>query len=93
MSNGDAGTGTHAQQRAAQRTARLAEAEEVRDDLAKALHGAGISLPSVRVEPASYADEWPRPLVELGRCNLRTARQLADALRRGQRQEQGQEQA
>jgi hypothetical protein len=73
---------------AAPRTAkdRLEEAEAVRDDLVKALHSAGILLPSVRVEPAAYADEWPRPLVELGRCNVHTARELAAALRKGQGQ-------
>jgi hypothetical protein len=60
---------------------RIKEAEGVRDELWAALHAAGISLPSLRVEPAAYADEWPRPLVELGRCNLQTARRLAAALR------------
>ncbi|GHH84195.1 hypothetical protein GCM10018793_47940 [Streptomyces sulfonofaciens] len=62
---------------------RIEEAEDVRDELCAALHGAGVVLPSLRVEPAAYADERPRPLVELGRCNLRTARLIAEALRRG----------
>ncbi|GHJ39951.1 hypothetical protein Sm713_55600 [Streptomyces sp. TS71-3] len=62
---------------------RIKEAENVRDELWAALHAFGITLPSLCVEPAAYADAWPRPLVELGRCNLQTARRLTDALRRG----------
>jgi hypothetical protein len=61
----------------------LREAEQVRDELSEALQAAGITLPSLGVEPVSYADEQPLPLVELGRCNLMTARQIAAALRRG----------
>jgi hypothetical protein len=60
---------------------KIKEAEDVRDELWAALHAAGITLPSLRVEPAAYADEWPRPLVELGRCNLQTARDLTAVLR------------
>lgn len=61
---------------------KLREAEAVRDELWQALHGAGISLPSLRVEPLAYGDERPRPLVELGRCNLQTVRRIAAALRK-----------
>lgn len=62
---------------------RIKEAEDVRDELWAALHAAGVTLPSLCVEPAAYAEAWPRPLVELGRCNLQTARQLTAALRKG----------
>jgi hypothetical protein len=58
----------------------IEEAEQVRDELCAALRGAGIVLPSLGVEPAAYADEKPRPLVELGRCNVQTARKLTAVL-------------
>jgi hypothetical protein len=63
---------------------RIRDAEAARDELWAALHGAGITLPSLCVEPASYADEEPRPLVELGRCNVQTARRMAAVLLKGQ---------
>jgi hypothetical protein len=59
---------------------KIKEAERVRDELCAALHGAGIVLPSLRIDPVAYADEKPRLLVELGRCNLQTVRQLTAAL-------------
>jgi hypothetical protein len=62
----------------------LGEAEAVRDELRDALARAGITLPSLCVEAASYADEKPRPLLDLGRCNVLTARRIAAALRTGQ---------
>jgi hypothetical protein len=62
-------------------TDKLKEAETVRDELCEALHDVGIALPSLRVEPLAYGDVRPRPLVELGRCNLVTAQQLVTALR------------
>ncbi len=52
----------------------LREAEEVRDELGTALRGAGIVLPSLSVDALAYGAERPDPLVELGRCNLATAR-------------------
>lgn len=63
---------------------RLKEAEAVRKELDKALNAVGVILPSLRVDPLAYADEHPRPLVELGRCNLMTARKITAALRKGQ---------
>lgn len=60
---------------------RIAEAEAARDELAAALKGTGIVLPSLCVDPVSYSYERPRPLVELGRCNLETARQLIAVLK------------
>jgi hypothetical protein len=79
-------TGTAREDGARAALGRLKEAEDVRDELMAALHGVGVVLPSLRVEPVSYADEKPRPLVDLGRCNLRVARALAAALR-GERPE------
>ncbi|WP_324784561.1 hypothetical protein [Streptomyces sp. H51] len=48
---------------------------------ALALHG--ITLPSLRVEPASFAGTYSPPagLVALGNCNTATAHALATALR------------
>jgi hypothetical protein len=62
---------------------RIKEAEDVRDELWAVLHGAGIVLPSLNVDPLAYVDEDPRPLVELGRCNVRTARALVSVVRKG----------
>ncbi len=62
---------------------KIKQAEDVRDELCAALHDARITLPSLRVDPVGCADEKPRLLVELGRCNLQTARQLADVIRIG----------
>lgn len=56
------------------------EAEQVRDELCAALHGAGITLPSLGIDPVAYTEDKPRPLVELGRCNIQTARKLTAAL-------------
>ncbi|SEQ02296.1 hypothetical protein [Streptomyces radiopugnans] len=62
---------------------RLGVAEEAVDELRKALRGAGVTLPSLRVDLVSYAgDTADPPLVELGRCTPATARRLAAALMR-----------
>jgi hypothetical protein len=75
---------THAEEPAAEkpRTAaeRIREAEEVRDALGAALFQAGVVLPSLRLDPCAYAEQKPRPMVDLGRCNLQTARDLTAAL-------------
>ncbi|KUL68626.1 hypothetical protein ADL34_33115 [Streptomyces sp. NRRL WC-3605] len=57
------------------------EAEEVVKELRAALEKAGITLPTLRIDPASLAREAPCPLVELGRCPVDTARRLAAVLR------------
>lgn len=59
----------------------IREAEATGDALCAALAGAGIVLPSVRIDPVSCAYDVPRPLIELGRCNLDTARRLVAVLR------------
>ncbi|MFG2139170.1 hypothetical protein [Streptomyces sp. NPDC048650] len=61
---------------------KLAAAEEAREELAAELERAGIVLPSLGVDPVSYTYEHPRPLIELGRCNLETTRRLIAVLKR-----------
>lgn len=68
-----------AQHRTALETIR--DAESTRDELRDALGAVGVVLPSLGLDAASLARDVPRPLVELGRCNLSTARQLTAALR------------
>ncbi|MEU6102314.1 hypothetical protein ABZ841_16500 [Streptomyces flaveolus] len=57
------------------------EAEDTVKELRAALVRAGITLPSLGIDPVSLAREAPCPLVELGRCSVETARRLAAALR------------
>ncbi|GAA2432072.1 hypothetical protein [Streptomyces glaucus] len=66
----------------AQRSAHcVEEAEETVKELRTALAKAGITLPSLGLDPVSLAREAPSPLVELGRCSVDTARRLAAVLR------------
>jgi hypothetical protein len=60
----------------------IREAEAMRDKLHAVLKGAGIVLPSLRIDPVSCAAEVPGSLIDLGRCNLDTARKLVAALER-----------
>ncbi|MGW8381024.1 hypothetical protein [Streptomyces sp. ODS28] len=61
-----------------------AAAVQACQDLGDALRGAGIVLPSLRVDPVAFADRDPNcQLLDLGRCNLPTARDLTAALTRG----------
>lgn len=57
------------------------EAEETVKELRAALADAGISLPSLRIDPATLAREAPCPLVEWGGCSVEVAARLAAALR------------
>ncbi|MEU9211692.1 hypothetical protein AB0D27_28075 [Streptomyces sp. NPDC048415] len=57
------------------------EAEETVKDLRTALAHAGITLPSLRIDPATLAREAPCPLVQLGGCSVEVAARLAAALR------------
>lgn len=59
---------------------RMRQAEGVTVELQAALRAAGITLPSLGVDPVSCASAHMAPLVELGRCNLDTARRLAGVL-------------
>jgi hypothetical protein len=60
--------------------------DDVRDQveqLRTALRANGITLPSLDVDPVSFAHAYATPsLVALGNCNLATARELTTALRR-----------
>ncbi|MGP3999044.1 hypothetical protein [Streptomyces sp. 8N706] len=60
---------------------RVRAAEEAIAELREGLRAVGVVLPSLRIDPVSCAAEEAQPLVELGRCNLATARQLAAVLR------------
>lgn len=53
------------------------------DSLRAALAAHGITLPSLGVDPLTLASSSTRPpLVALGNCNVATARQLTDVLRK-----------
>ncbi|MYR42776.1 hypothetical protein [Streptomyces sp. SID5910] len=56
-------------------------AEDTVKELRAALAKAGITLPSLGIDPVSLAREAPCPLIELGRCSVETAQPLAAALR------------
>lgn len=59
----------------------ISAATEAVVDLQHALTAAAITLPSLGIDLVSCTRlTEPRPLVELGRCNLPTARALAAAL-------------
>jgi hypothetical protein len=52
-------------------------AEEAVHTLREALTAAGLNLPSLALDPASCARDVPAPLIDLGRCDVKTARRLA----------------
>ncbi|WP_282796168.1 hypothetical protein [Streptomyces sp. CC224B] len=56
------------------------EAEDTVKELRAALRRAGISLPSLRVDPVTVARQAPCPLVDLGRCSVEAAARLAACL-------------
>ncbi|MEW2528086.1 hypothetical protein [Streptomyces sp. NPDC047071] len=56
------------------------EAEDTVKELRAALERAGMSLPSLRVDPATVARQAPCPLVDLGRCSVEAAARLAALL-------------
>ncbi|MGG2466003.1 hypothetical protein ACO0M4_40645 [Streptomyces sp. RGM 3693] len=55
----------------------VAEAEAALDELVAALKRNGIVLPSLGLDLVTYCGQARRPLIELGRCNPQTARELA----------------
>ncbi|MDI3407362.1 hypothetical protein [Streptomyces cavernicola] len=61
----------------------LKQAEAAREELDAALTAAGVVLPSLGVDLIAYTAQRPFALVELGRCNVSTAKALAAALRAG----------
>lgn len=60
---------------------KVKEAECARDELRDALGAAGVKLPSLGLDAASCAGSTPHALIELGRCNVETARALAAVVR------------
>ncbi|GAU68908.1 hypothetical protein SSP35_09_01520 [Streptomyces sp. NBRC 110611] len=60
-------------------------AQEACDELAAALAEAGIVLPSLGVDLVTYSSQRPSVLIELGRCNVATARRLVAALAKAAR--------
>lgn len=63
------------------RIARIRDTEAAKDELEKALSGAGVVLPSLGLDAVCLASDYLPLLVELGRCNPATARKLAAVLR------------
>ncbi|CAM5302994.1 hypothetical protein SALBM135S_04706 [Streptomyces alboniger] len=59
------------------------QAEETLRELRAALAGAGITLPSLRIDAATIAREAPCPRIEFGGCSVDAAARLAAALRAG----------
>lgn len=60
---------------------RVTQAGEACDELREALRAAGVVLPSLGLDPVSCTGAAPLGLIDLGRCNIATARALAAALR------------
>ncbi|MCZ1016285.1 hypothetical protein [Streptomyces noursei] len=60
---------------------KIRDAEQARDELNDALRAAGVCLPSLSLDAASCTGPVPLTLIELGRCNVATARALAAAVR------------
>lgn len=65
-----------------QQTARekVRDAERARDELRDALRAVGVQLPSLGLDAVSCTGSAPLALIDLGRCNVATARALAAAL-------------
>lgn len=61
----------------------IKDAERARDELRAALKGAGVTLPSLSLDLVSLAGDFPRPLVDLGRCTPDLARRIAETVRKG----------
>ncbi len=55
---------------------------DVLAELTAALAGHGIALPSLELDRVTLTSPYTEPLIDLGRCNLGTARALAAALGR-----------
>lgn len=59
----------------------VGDAEAARDELQAVLEETGILLPSLGLDTVSFGGDHLPPLVDLGRCHPRVARELAAALR------------
>ncbi|MEU5837666.1 hypothetical protein ABZ820_28880 [Streptomyces diacarni] len=55
--------------------------EECVAGLHEALRAHGLTLPSLGVDPVTYAGYRPDPLIALGNCNVDTVRALTAVLR------------
>jgi hypothetical protein len=62
----------------------VGDAERACAELRDALKAAGVTLPSLGLDAVSCAGSAPLALIDLGRCNVATARAPATALRAGQ---------
>ncbi|MGW2177071.1 hypothetical protein ACWCXX_03045 [Streptomyces sp. NPDC001732] len=58
----------------------IGDAERARDELRDALRATGVKLPSLSLDAVSCAGSAPGVLIDLGRCNVATARALTAAL-------------
>ncbi|MCX5410999.1 hypothetical protein [Streptomyces sp. NBC_00059] len=56
---------------------RVRAAEDAVERLRAGLAGVGVKLPSLRIDPVSFAGNEPNPLVDLGRCSIETALRLS----------------
>ncbi|MFF0726148.1 hypothetical protein [Streptomyces sp. NPDC004134] len=65
----------------AQGADRVKEAGLACEELRAALTAAGVVLPSLGLDPVSCSGSAPLGLIDLGRCNIATARALAAVLR------------
>ncbi|MGW6058322.1 hypothetical protein [Streptomyces sp. NPDC055189] len=63
---------------------RVRAVEDAVRQLRAGLERAGVTLPSLRMDPLTASAEGALPLVELGRCNLDTALRLATVLESAQ---------
>lgn len=72
--------GKHEERSAVAEREHLQDAEAVVAELRGALAHIGVTLPSLGIDPLSYDGRDTRVLVELGRCNVETARRMAAAL-------------
>ncbi|NBM18233.1 hypothetical protein [Streptomyces sp. GC420] len=63
----------------------LEEAEAAVGRMREVLAQAGIKLPSLRLDPISYAREKPCPMVDLGRCTVDVANRVTAVLEAGTR--------
>ncbi|MFI2777925.1 hypothetical protein [Streptomyces sp. ALB3] len=59
---------------------RVRAAEDAVARLRAGLAGVGVKLPSLRIDPVSFARDEPVPLVDLGRCSIETALRLSAQL-------------
>ncbi|MEU0135152.1 hypothetical protein ABZ172_14175 [Streptomyces sp. NPDC006296] len=71
---------TTATERRQEAAGRVRAAEDAVARLRAGLAGVGVKLPSLRIDPLSFAGSRPVPLVDLGRCSVETALRLSAEL-------------